>query len=199
MLLALDTSHGTSVAIVDRDSGVLAEVSDPEQLALIADLGPLIRRVLEESDTRPETLSGVAVGIGPGASADVNIAIAAAHGFASALGKPVVRVMSHDAVALDRDRPALLISTLTDGRTLQTRYGAPDAELGLPVREMDPSLTTDENTTPENTTPESYERVEVAQISAGQLGMLAERLFAGGRSFARKEPYTHESLGSVQA
>lgn len=194
MLLAIDTSHGASVAVVDRDGGVLAEISVADRLALVESLGQLIRRVLDESATRPETLSGVAAGTGPGASADLNIGLAAAYGFASALGKPVVRVMSHDAVALDRDRPTLVISALADGRTVQTRYGAPDAELGLPVRETEPSLSADGDAP-----PGLYQRVETTQVSAGQLGMLAERLFAGGRSFAPKKPYSHESLGTAEA
>lgn len=96
MLLAIDTS----VAVVDRDSGTLAEAADSDLHGHSTAVGPLIERVLEESGTEPATLSGVALGTGPGPLWALSIGIVAARGFAIALRKPVVRVLSHDAVAL---------------------------------------------------------------------------------------------------
>lgn len=189
MLLAIDTSAGTSVAVVDRDGGVLSEYSDPDRTNSAEVIGPLITEALSASNTDPSTLSGVALGMGPGEYAALVTGIGAARGFAAALGKPVVRVLSHDAVALDRQRPTLVVSAVGDGSLICTAYGEPDAELGLPSRIFEPRLLA----AADITTVEDYaryDRADVTQISAGALGMLAERLFAGRRSFARKEPYS---------
>jgi tRNA threonylcarbamoyl adenosine modification protein YeaZ len=188
MLLAIDTSLGTAVAVVDRDRGVLAELSDLGQNNHESVIGSLIARVLEISGTEPSALSGVAVGIGPGPARGVSAGIAAAHGFAVALGKPVVRVVSHDAVALGRTLPSLVVTDTGKGGRTWTAYGSPDAELGLPTRRTDPATSVAADMTNVAGYAE-YERIDVREISAGSLGMLAERLFAGKRPFARKEPY----------
>jgi tRNA threonylcarbamoyl adenosine modification protein YeaZ len=188
MLLAIDTSLGTAVAVVDRDRGVLAELSDPGRDNHASVIGSLIGRVLEISETEPSALSGVAVGMGPGPSVSLSAGIAAAHGFATALHKPVVRVVSHDAVALDRDRPSLIVTDAGKGGLAWTAYGPPDPELGLPTRNTDPALSVASDIV-DLAGYAQYERIDVQEISAGSLGMLAERLFAGKRPFARKEPY----------
>jgi tRNA threonylcarbamoyl adenosine modification protein YeaZ len=188
MLLAIDTSLGTAVAVVDRDRGVLAELSDPGRDNHASVIGWLIGRVLEISETEPSALSGVAVGMGPGPSVSLSAGIAAAHGFAAALGKPVVRVVSHDAVALGRTLPSLVVTDTGKGGPIWTAYGSPDAELGLPTRLTDPATSVATDTINVEGYAE-YERFDVREISAGSLGMLAERLFAGKRPFARKEPY----------
>lgn len=188
MLLAIDTSLGTSVAIVDRDGGVLAEASDPARSDHVAVVAGLVERVLEESGTDPVSLSGVALGIGPGVPASLDVGIAAARGFAVALRKPVVRIMSHDAVALDRPGRTLVVTDIEPGPTVATAYDVPDAELGLPVRIAAPRIVT-ANELSAIDEAGGYGIVRTETIPGGAVGMLAERLFAGGRSFARREPY----------
>lgn len=188
MLLAIDTTAGTSVAVVDRDRGVLIEVSDPNQSGHALAIGALIKRALELTETDPALLSGVAVGTGPGARHLIDVGIAAANGFAAALGKPVVRVLSHDAVMLDDPTPAVVMTAVGDGLTAWTPYGVPDEQLGLPRQLAEPTFATTEGLESSGI-PVGVRRVEPLEISAGAIGMLAERLFAGGRSFARREPY----------
>ena len=188
MLLAIDTSLGTSVAVVDRDGGVLAETTDPDLHNHAAVIGSLIEHVLETSGTEPTDLSGVAVGMGPGAFCSLGVGIAAARGFAIALRKPVVRVVSHDAVALDRPLPSLVVVAAGEGEVAWTAYGTPDAELRLPSRMADPAVIAARDITDVEVSTRC-ERVDAQAISAGALGMLAERMFAGKRPFARKEPY----------
>lgn len=188
MLLAIDTSLGTAVAVVDRDGGVLAEASDPARVGHVQVIADLIQRVLEESQTEPSSLSGVALGMGPGPASSLDIGIAAARGFSVALRKPVVRIMSHDAVALDRPGPTLVVTDVTDGMTAATTYDAPDDVLGLPVRVGEPRLF-ERGARSAVDDGDRYDLVAAEVISAGAVGMLAERLFAGKRSFARKEPY----------
>ena len=192
MLLAIDTSHGTSIAVVDRDGGILAEVSDQEANPVFTKIGEAIAAVLASSGINPTALSGVALGTGPGPEDRIAVGYAAAYAFAAALGKPVVRVLSHDAVALGRAESTLVVSDTGDG-VVWTSYGPADAELGLPTRITDPVAAA---AAPGEAEDASIVPVDV--VSAGDLGMLAERLYAGGRQFARREPYTFESLPAAQ-
>lgn len=188
MLLAIDTTLGTSVAVVDRDLGVLAEVSEAARSSPAAVIGQLIKNALEISKIEPRTLSGVALGIGPGPRGRLDIGVSVAHGFAIALGKPVVRVLSHDAVMLDRSSPTVVVTEVGDGLSAWTAYDVPDAELGLPTRQREPAFILSDRLA-DSGIPAGLRLFAAEEISAGAVGMLAERLFAGGRSFARKEPY----------
>jgi tRNA threonylcarbamoyl adenosine modification protein YeaZ len=188
MLLAIDTTLGTSIAVVDRDHGVLYEVAESDRTNHATVIGTLITQALTLSETDPVSLSGVAVGIGPGPNHNVGIGIAAAHGFATALRKPVVRVITHDAVMLNQPHPALVVTDAGDGLTAWTAYGAPDPQFHLPNRLSEPTFTP----SGESIDPRTHfdgRRILPQEISAGNVGMLAERLFAAGRPFARKEPY----------
>lgn len=188
MLLAIDTSLGTNVAVVDRDRGVLVEVSETDRTSHAMAIGDLLKRALKLSGVDPDALSGVALGIGPGPRCRLDVGISAAHGFAAALGKPVVRVMSHDAVMLERPHPALIVTNAGDNLIAWTAYDAPDHELGLPVRVGEPVFIPSGDRIQAGAHL-GVERIAVSAISAGAVGMLAERLFAGGRPFARTEPY----------
>jgi tRNA threonylcarbamoyl adenosine modification protein YeaZ len=188
MLLAIDTSLGTSVAVVDRDRGILSEVSDPDRNNHAAVIGALIKQALELSETDPHTLSGVAVGTGPGPQRSIDVGLAAAQGFAAARGKPVVRVLSHDSIMLDRDHSSLVITCVSAELVASTAYGEPDIVTGLPTRIGEPRFSRTGGT------KEIQEHVKLGQIkvpsiSAGALGMLAEHLFAAGQPFARRAPY----------
>jgi tRNA A37 threonylcarbamoyladenosine modification protein TsaB len=189
MLLAIDTSLGISVAIVDRDQGILIELNENDEVNQAHAIGTLIKQALSLSETQPATLSGVAIGIGPGTSPKIDVGIAAAHGFACALGKPVVRVISHDAVMLNQPHPAIVVSNVADGVSAWTAYSAPDDQVGLPNRLTDPAFTPTGEDIDRDARFHSSHRIEARTINAGAVGMLAERLFAKGRPFARKEPY----------
>lgn len=101
MLLAIDTSAGTSVAIVDRDAGVLAfrDSADTRRHAEV--VGTFIIEALDEAGIAVTDLSGVAVGMGPGPFTGLRVGIAAARVFAFGAGKPVVPIVSHHAIAFD--------------------------------------------------------------------------------------------------
>ena len=66
MLLAIDTSTGTSVAVVDRDAGVPHGVVGARLGEHAEVVGGFIRDALAAAGVRPHDLSGVAGGLGPG-------------------------------------------------------------------------------------------------------------------------------------
>ncbi len=187
VLLAIDTSAGTSVAVVDRDRGILAQADEFDTRRHAEVIGVLIERVLAEAGVALTQLSGVVAGMGPGPFTGLRVGIAAARAFAFGIGKPVVPLVSHDAFALDLTEPLLVV---TDARRREVAWStfAPGDELGLPVRLAGPELAAPEQL--ETVVPgyDSYRRVDAATIPAGPLGMLGERLFAAGRPFGPSEP-----------
>lgn len=181
MLLAIDTSAGTSVAVVDRDRGVLSEHSVEDTRRHAEVIGDLIQRALHDAGVPKEKLSGVAVGMGPGPFTGLRVGIAAARAFAFGIGKPVVPVVSHDAVAFGRTAPGTVVTDARRREVYWSSYEAPDAT-GLPTRVAGPALAAPEDV------PSGGERVDAHWVSAGSLGMLAEALYAAGRPFAGDEP-----------
>ena len=138
MLLAIDTSAGTSVAIVDRERGVLSEHSEADTRRHAEVVGQLISECLQESGVTVGELAGVAMGMGPGPFTGLRVGIAAGNAFAFGAGKPAVRVVSHDAIAFQHfsagERGPLLV--VTDARRREvywSRYRGID-DAGLPER-----------------------------------------------------------------
>jgi len=120
VILAIDTSIGTSVALLDADGTLLAEraSADPrghaEAIGLL--LSSLFRRIGGDEDVLHayppillknegvagvEGVTAVVVGMGPGPFTGLRVGIAAARAFAAGSGVPVWPVLSHDAVAAE--------------------------------------------------------------------------------------------------
>jgi tRNA threonylcarbamoyl adenosine modification protein YeaZ len=187
VLLSIDTSAGTSVAVVDLAGGILSEFAEADTRGHAEAIGTLIERALAEAATKPADLSGVVAGMGPGPFTGLRVGIAAARAFAFGIGKPVVPIASHDAVAFGRTAPTLVVTDARRREVAWSVYAAPDAD-GFPVLTTGPHLAHPEEL---DTVVEGYaglERVDPAQISAGSLGMLAERLYAAGRPLGPTEP-----------
>lgn len=186
MLLAIDTSTGTSVAVVDRDGGVLAEVASDDPMRHAEAIGIQIRDALAAAGVAPGDLSGVAAGMGPGPFTGLRVGIAAAHAFALGIGRPVVAVVSHDAVAWAwyRDGGAGPLQVVTDARRRESAvsdYDGLDAD-GLPVRVAGPRLT------PRDAVPDAPgTRLDATVVPAGGVGMVAELAYA-----ARRLPLTDD-------
>jgi len=187
VLLAIDTSAGTSVAVVDRDRGILAQADEAGTRSHAEVIGTLIERVLADSGVSPRELSGVVEGMGPGPFTGLRVGIAAARAFAFGIGKPVIPLISHDALALDLREPLLVVTDARRREVAWSTYAAGD-ELGLPVRLAGPHLGFPAELETDVAGYDGYRRMDAAGIPAGQLGMLGERLFAAGRGFGPSEP-----------
>jgi tRNA threonylcarbamoyl adenosine modification protein YeaZ len=187
MLLAIDTSAGTSVAVVDREAGILAEHSSDDTRKHAEVVGELIAACLADSGVTVGALSGVVAGMGPGPFTGLRVGIAAARAFALGAGKRVVPVASHDALAFGQPGPVLVVTDARRHELYWTAYSGPDAA-GLPVRALGPSLAKAAEL--EQAVPgfAGYTLIEARTVSAASLGMLAEALYANGRPFAADEP-----------
>jgi tRNA threonylcarbamoyl adenosine modification protein YeaZ len=187
MLLAIDTSAGTSVAVVDREGGVLATNSVVDTMRHAEVIGDLIADTLEKAAVSPSALSGVAAGMGPGPFTGLRVGIAAARAFALGAGKPVVPVVSHDAIAFERYGAGHLggMLVVTDARRRERYWSAYAGcdDYGLPIREDGPGLAK-----PDALPHLGLTRVEDLLVDAGALGMLAELLYFHGRPFPADTP-----------
>ena len=186
MLLAIDSSAGTSVAVVDREGGILAERSVLDTRSHAEVIGRLIQEALAEAGVDASAMSGVALGMGPGPFTGLRVGIAAGRVAAFGLGRPVVPVVSHDAIAYaeylaGRSGPLTVVTDARRREVYWSTYSGAD-ELGLPVRAEGPAL---DNPAAFEGQPNVF---EAASVSAGALGMLAEFLYFHKRPFAANVP-----------
>jgi tRNA threonylcarbamoyl adenosine modification protein YeaZ len=192
MLLAIDTSAGTSVAVVDRDRGVIAELTEPDTRRHAEVVGDLISGSLRTSGVSVAELSGVAIGMGPGPFTGLRVGIAAGNAFALGAGKPAVRAISHDAIAFEHygagaSAPLLVVTDARRREVYWSAYSGVD-EHGLPVRVGEPGLSRPDDLEAAVPGFTDFARLDAHVVSAGALGMLAETMFSAGRPFAGAEP-----------
>jgi tRNA threonylcarbamoyl adenosine modification protein YeaZ len=185
MLLAIDTSAGTSVAIVDGEAGILAEHSSDDTRKHAEVVGELIAACLADSGVAIDTLSGVVAGMGPGPFTGLRVGIAAARAFAFGAGTVVVPVVSHDAIAFGEPGPLVVATDARRRELYWSAYDAPDAA-ALPTRTHGPALVG--ATELESTVPAGHRIIHARTVSAASLGLLAESLYANGRRFAAHTP-----------
>ena len=185
MLLAIDTSAGTSVAIVDRDAGILAERSVADTMRHAEVIGEMIRDVLAEAGIAPERLELVVAGMGPGPFTGLRVGIAAARAFALGIGRPVVPAVSHDAVAFDEWSAGVRgpVLVVTDARRREVYWSSYDLGDQGAVRSDGPALCR-----PDELPYPDFERVDATQISAGALGRVARVQREGGEQPDLTEP-----------
>jgi tRNA threonylcarbamoyl adenosine modification protein YeaZ len=191
MLLAIDTSAGTSVAVVDRDLGTLVEIGEADTRRHAEVIGEAIRSAIERSGVAVSTLSGVAIGMGPGPFTGLRVGIAAAQAFAFGTTKPLVRVVSHDAVAwghyaAGNGGPLLVVTDARRREVYFSAYSGADGE-GLPVRVQGPGLCRPDELADTVDGYHGFERLDAAEVSAASVGLLAEGLYLHRREFAGPE------------
>ncbi|QEO09279.1 tRNA (adenosine(37)-N6)-threonylcarbamoyltransferase complex dimerization subunit type 1 TsaB [Protaetiibacter larvae] len=186
MLLAIDTSTGTSVAVVDRERGVLAVRTSADTRGHAELIGTFIEAVLDEARVVPVRLEAVAVGMGPGPFTGLRVGIAAARVFALGIARPVLPVVSHDAVAFGQQDGVLVVTDARRRELAWSRYAAPSSD-GLPRRLAGPALVLAADIDPIAAEP-GYRRIDAATIDAGALGRLALALRDAGAETGPAEP-----------
>ena len=191
MLLAIDTSAGTSVAVVDLTQGVIAERGVADTMRHAEVVGRLIQECLTEAAIPVSALSGVVGGMGPGPFTGLRVGIAAARVFALGIDRPLVPVVSHDAIAYGAYRtghtgPLLVVTDARRREVYWSAYSGADAQ-HLPARIGPPTLAKPAELLEADFVHAALPRLDAATISAGDLGMVAELAFAAGHPFAPDE------------
>jgi tRNA threonylcarbamoyl adenosine modification protein YeaZ len=180
VLLAIDTSAGTAVAVL-VDGVVASESYDANSMQHAEQIGIRIQQGLEAAKKKASDVTAVAVGVGPGPFTGLRVGIAAAKMFAEGVSAPIYGVGSLDAIAFANslDQPTLV---LTDARRSEvffglyqgkTSVGVPKALLGPGVKkqaELEVQL---------KAAGQSYVFAN-AQVSAANLGLLGLAQLAEG-------------------
>jgi tRNA threonylcarbamoyl adenosine modification protein YeaZ len=180
VLLAIDTSAGTAVAVL-VDGVVASESYDANSMQHAEKIGIQIQQGLEAAKKKSSDVTAVAVGIGPGPFTGLRVGIAAAKMFAEGVSAPIYGVGSLDAIAFANslDEPTLV---LTDARRSEvffglyqgkTAAGVPKALLGPGVKkqaELEAQLQVEGH---------SY-LLANTQVSAANLGLLGLAQLAEG-------------------
>lgn len=195
MILGIDTSLGTAVAVVEPDGVVRSEIASPDPRGHAEVIGDLLSRALAEASVSASDISAVAAGMGPGPFTGLRVGVAAARAFATGRGIPVVPVPSHDAVALavllrdamaDAETPRFAV--VTDARRREFAFTVYDGldDDGLPHRLTEPALTARDDL---DATLESHgaRRLDTAEVPAGMLALAAARAQQAGRALATGE------------
>lgn len=187
MILAVDTSLGTAVALIDADGTRRAEASTADPLGHAEVIGDLLVDVLAQAGA--DDVTHVVAGMGPGPFTGLRIGIAAARTFALGRGIPLIPVPSHFAAALAvrGDDDAGPFAIVTDARRREvaiTVFDGTDVD-GIPEVRVDTSLVravdADEHLA-------GTRRIDVAALSAVDLARVGARSLAAGRTLAGDEP-----------
>lgn len=186
VILAVDTSLGTAVALIDPDGTRRAEAGTADPLGHAEVIGDLVRDVLREGG--PDGITHVVAGMGPGPFTGLRIGIATARAFALGRGVPVVPVPSHTAAALTIQATVTgPFAVVTDARRREVAVTVFDGqdEDGIPRTIADTVLVraadADEHLA-------GLRRVDVTTLSAVDLARVGARALAAGRVLAGEEP-----------
>jgi tRNA threonylcarbamoyl adenosine modification protein YeaZ len=140
VLLAIDTSAGTSVALF-RDQKLAAEVNIVDNMKHAETIGAAIAQVLSEAGLTGRDVQEVVVGRGPAPFTGLRVGIAAAVMFAEGSGARLSGVVSLDAIALlalsqggaSEAQPLLVTTDARRSEVYWALYSGLNAD-GVPVR-----------------------------------------------------------------
>jgi tRNA threonylcarbamoyl adenosine modification protein YeaZ len=173
VFLALDTSQGTSVAVL-IDGVVAAEATDSNPMRHAENIGTLMARCIEQAGVKPSEITDVAVGVGPGPFTGLRVGIAAAKMFAAGSKAKLHGVGSLDAIAfeLGLEEPTLVIS---DARRSEVYFALFQGKSpnGIPQRLQVPAVAkqaqVESNLQSQGQPYELFQR----PVSAASIGLLA--------------------------
>lgn len=181
VILAIDTSAGTSVAVVVNGE-VLSSRSTSDTMRHAEIVGAFISEALTEAGVLASSVTHVAAGMGPGPFTGLRVGIAAADAFAFGSGAILLPMNSHDAIALeflDSD-PENNVVVTTDARRKEeyvSFYTGLDDQ-GCPVLSHGPAIQKPGDYV---VTDSAY--VQATEVPATWLGVLAHRMLVAGKSF----------------
>lgn len=180
VVLAIDTSQGTSVALLS-DGEVMSEAMDQNPMLHAENIGKLIATCLADANLQAAQVTDVAVGVGPGPFTGLRVGLAAAKMFAAGTGAKLHGVGSLDAIAFDLEllSPTLVLS---DARRSEVYFGLFEGKSanGSPKSLLGPGVSRQlELEEGLKARGQSYELV-VGAVRASAVGLLALAQIADG-------------------
>jgi tRNA threonylcarbamoyl adenosine modification protein YeaZ len=184
MFLSIDSSSGTSVAIVDREGSTLSNQTSTDPRAHAELIGLLVEQALAEAGTPPAAITAVVMGVGPGPYTGLRVGMAAAHAFALSRSLPLYPVISHDGAGF---RSAVDCVVVTDARRGEVAYSVYRAA-PTPARIAGPALARPETLDHELGEHATLPRSEPAVIPADDLARVALSYLEHGWEFPSVSP-----------
>jgi tRNA threonylcarbamoyl adenosine modification protein YeaZ len=180
VLLAIDTSAGTAVAVL-VDGVVASESYDANSMQHAEQIGIQIQQGLEAAKKKSSDVTGVAVGVGPGPFTGLRVGIAAAKMFAEGVSAPIYGVGSLDAIAFANslDEPTLV---LTDARRSEVFFGLYQGKTpaGVPKTLLGPGVKKQAELEVQLKAAGHSYLLANTQVSAANLGLLGVAQLAEG-------------------
>ena len=180
IVLALDTSQGTSVAVI-VDGKLAAQVSDPNPMRHVENIGTLIANCVEQAGIKPAEVTDVAVGIGPGPFTGLRVGIAAAKMLAAGSKATLHGIGSLDAIAfeLELTEPTLVIA---DARRSEVYFGLYQGKSpnGVPNALLVPGVSKQVELEARLHADNQPYKLVSQSVSAGSIGLLALAMIAEG-------------------
>jgi len=168
MFLAIDSSLGTSVAVVSGEGTVLAEASSDDHRGHAENIGALIEQALASPGCSPGQVTHVVMGVGPGPFTGLRVGMAAAEAFALSRSLPLVPIVSHDAEAFGLGDVVIV----TDARRGELAVSVYTGD-AVSRRVLGPLLARPEDVDDALADYVSVPRIQVVSVSAGKLGQVA--------------------------
>lgn len=173
VLLAIDTSSGTAVAVL-VDGVVVSELYDSNPMQHAEQIGVQISKALAQAGKKPIEVTAVAVGVGPGPFTGLRVGMAAAKMFAEGVGAPIFGVGSLDAIAYKEslETPTLVV---TDARRSEVFFGLYEGKTksGSPIAILGPGVKKLSDLEQQLATAGQNYKKSSEVISAASLGLLA--------------------------
>jgi tRNA threonylcarbamoyl adenosine modification protein YeaZ len=180
VLLAIDTSAGTAVAVL-VDGVVASESYDANSMQHAEQIGIQIQQGLEAAKKKSSDVTAVAVGVGPGPFTGLRVGIAAAKMFAEGVSAPIYGVGSLDAIAFANslDQPTLV---LTDARRSEVFFGLYQGKTpaGVPKTLLGPGVKKQAELEVQLKAAGHSYVLANTQVSAAKLGLLGLAQLAEG-------------------
>ena len=173
VLLAIDTSAGTAVAVL-VDGVVASESYDANSMQHAEQIGLQIQKGLEAAKKKSSDVTAVAVGVGPGPFTGLRVGIAAAKMFAEGVSAPLIGVGSLDAIVFAESllEPTLV---LTDARRSEVFFGLYQGKTaaGVPKTLLGPGVKKQAELEAQLQVEGHSYLLANTQVSAANLGLLA--------------------------
>lgn len=186
VILAVDTSLGSAVALIDSDGSLRARAASPDPLGHAEVIGGLLEQVLADAGE----ITAVVAGMGPGPFTGLRIGIATARAFALGRGIPVIPVPSHLGASLsvlEGDAPDSPFAIVTDARRREVAISVFD---GLDADGI-PNLVEPTVLVPAAGAEARLDGIrsfEVAELDAADLARVGIRAAGAGRELTGPEP-----------
>ncbi|MFM1785434.1 MAG: hypothetical protein RLZZ108_458 [Actinomycetota bacterium] len=184
MILAIDTSAGTSVALIENGE-LRAEITIDDNMRHAEVIGETIAQLLATTNTKPHQINTVVAGRGPAPFTGLRVGIAAATMFSVGAGAKLFGICSLDAIAfneLSRGEAHKLLVT-ADARRKEVYWAIYDGldKDGVPIRTHGPAVNKPQDLE-ELLKEQNLTAVHAqAKMSAKDLGLLAHNLQRANR------------------